>query len=322
MNFENRRQLLVRSVCAASFSLLPRLITADNGAPSAPNPTGSSSDSLKLNYLLGTCLFGYASMENILRVLPDSGAKAIDLWPMIHGNQREQVDTMGIDRFIELLKTHNTTVECISQYKLGPFQLDQELIFANRLNCKLIVTSAGGQKDLKGKELKEAIKHFRHKVQPTLALAEKNGVTLAIETHSHSLIHSPDSIRWLADLCENTPLKIALAPYHLEQDAELLAGIIRDIDKQLCLFYAWQHGNGSSHAQPKEQELLQLPGKGPLDFAPIMKALHVIRFQGWTEIFMHSFPRGMPMLPTPEEVASEISDAKKYLERVAVEIPR
>ena len=65
---------------------------------------------------------------------------------------------------------------------------------------------------------------------------------------------------------------------------------------------------------PKEQELLQMPGRGDLDFAPLIKALSDINYHGWTEIFMHPVPRGVPILETTKEVTAEINSARDYLE--------
>ena len=71
---------------------------------------------------------------------------------------------------------------------------------------------------------------------------------------------------------------------------------------------------------PKEEELLQMPGRGPLDFKPILAALARISYQGWTEIFMHPVPRGIPILPTTAEVTEEINRARSYLESCLSEI--
>jgi len=79
------------------------------------------------------------------------------------------------------------------------------------------------------------------------------------------------------------------------------------------MFYAWQHGNGCMTRLPKQEELLQLPGRGPLDFTPLLKALREIQYQGWTEIFMHPVPRGIPILETAEEVTNEINRSREYL---------
>ena len=65
---------------------------------------------------------------------------------------------------------------------------------------------------------------------------------------------------------------------------------------------------------PKEQELLQMPGRGDLDFRLIVKALKQVNYDGFTEIFMHPVPRGIPILPTATEVTAEINRSRGYLE--------
>ena len=70
---------------------------------------------------------------------------------------------------------------------------------------------------------------------------------------------------------------------------------------------------------PKEQELLQMPGRGDLDFAPLIDALKSINYSGWAEIFMHPVPRGVPILETTDEVTAEINRARAYIDRLAKE---
>jgi sugar phosphate isomerase/epimerase len=57
-----------------------------------------------------------------------------------------------------------------------------------------------------------------------------------------------------------------------------------------------------------------MPGRGDLDFKPIMKALEEIQYQGWTEIFMHPYPRGFPILDTAAKVTKEINRSREYIE--------
>jgi hypothetical protein len=59
---------------------------------------------------------------------------------------------------------------------------------------------------------------------------------------------------------------------------------------------AWQHRNGCMKPMPKEEELLQMPGHGPRNFAPLLAALGGINFQSWADIFMHRTPRGIPIV--------------------------
>jgi sugar phosphate isomerase/epimerase len=67
-------------------------------------------------------------------------------------------------------------------------------------------------------------------------------------------------------------------------------------------------------AQAKEKELLQMPGRGELNFAPLVQAFRDIEYSGWTEIFMHPFPRGIPILETTTAVTAEINRSRQYLE--------
>jgi hypothetical protein len=106
---------------------------------------------------------------------------------------------------------------------------------------------------------------------------------------------------------------IALAPYHLPQDPEIIAKLIRDLDQRLSVFYAWQHGMGSHQKQPRDQELKQLPGHGTLEFRPILKALKEIKFNGWTSIFMHAFPRGLAIHESTDKATIELNKSREYL---------
>jgi sugar phosphate isomerase/epimerase len=258
-------------------------------------------------------MYGCADVAEILPEVKKIGAGAIDIWPQRHGNQREQLDELGEEKFARLLKEHGVALGCITQYKLGPFALQDEMRLAARLGCKTIVTGAKGPRGLRGAELKAGVRGFLEKMKPHLAVAEETGVTVAIENHGNNLIESPDSLKWLAELRPSKNLAIALAPYHLPQDEELLSRLIRELGGCVAVFYAWQHGMGCMTKLPKEQELLQMPGRGELDFTPLLAALRDIDYRGWTEIFMHPVPRGIPILPTTREVTDEINRSRRYL---------
>jgi sugar phosphate isomerase/epimerase len=94
-----------------------------------------------------------------------------------------------------------------------------------------------------------------------------------------------------------------------------MARLIRDLESRLAIFYAWQHGTGSTRQQPREKEHLQLPGQGSLDFRPIARALADTQFQGFVEIFMHPFPRGLSIMPKAAEVADVIARARDYFDQ-------
>ena len=122
------------------------------------------------------------------------------------------------------------------------------------------------------------------------------------------------AVRWFGEMAESDHLGIALAPHHLPQDAKRIGDIAADLGPRVKFFYAQQHGKGSSKKLPKAQEMLQMPGRGPLDFTPILAALKKINYRGLTEIFMHPVPRGIPILDSTQAITAEINRSRRYLE--------
>jgi len=269
----------------------------------------------KLKYITASSMYGRMELDVILAEIRKTGAEYIDIWPERHANQREQIEQMGSDKFAALLDKHKVKLGIVTRYDLGPFALQEEMRFSKRLDASMIVCGARGPRGLQGPELKAAVVDFIEKMKPHLEAAEQHGIVIGIENHANSLIESPDSMRWLAELAPSEHIGVALAPYHLPQDPMLISGLIKDLGPRMVHFYAWQHGMGCHKKLPKEQELLQLPGRGKLDFAPIVSALKALKYKGWTEIFMHPVPRGIPILPTAEQVTEQINESREYLEK-------
>ncbi|MFO1064836.1 MAG: sugar phosphate isomerase/epimerase family protein [Pirellulales bacterium] len=303
----SRRSLLGSSLSTAAILSTSHFVGSVHAAPSKWQP----------KYIVGSSMYGSIYVGDVLAEVSKCGAEAIDIWPRPHGNQREQLTDMGEAVFRSLLDRHRVRLGCITQYKLGPFKLQEEMQLAKRFGCTTMVTGGEGPIGLTGSELKNAVRDFVEKMKPHLAVAEETGVNIAIENHAKNLIDSADSLRYLAELRPSKHLAIALAPYHLPQDAEQLAGLIRELGPAIEMFYAWEHGVGCMVKQPKDQELLQMPGRGSLDFAPLTAALADIKYQGWIEIFMHPFPRGISILETAGEVTAEINRAREYLGSLA-----
>ena len=300
----SRRRFCAIASASMTAGLLPR------------TSRGAEATDFRLRYIVGSSMYGYTPLHEILPDVRKTGAAAIDIWPKTHGNQREQLDELGEERFSALIKKHDVSLGCITQYKLGPFGLQNEMRLAQRLGCQTMVTGGRGPKGLKGSELKSAVAKFLEQLKPHLAIAEETGVTIAIENHANSLIDSEDSLKWLAELRPSKQLAIALAPYHLPQDKGALSNLILALGNSIAMFYAWQHGMGCTVKLPKEQELLQMPGRGKLDFAPLLSALREINYAGWTEIFMHPVPRGIPILESTAAVTAEINRSRTYLEEI------
>ena len=294
----------------------------------ATAPALAARPKFRLNYILSSSMYGTLPLKDILPEVAKTGADTIDIWPRVHGNQREQIEEMGHDAFSKMLRSHKTAkgtlrMGCITRYDLGPFGLQKEMAFAKKFGAKVMVCGGRGKRGLKGTELKAEVKKFTELLKPHLAAAEAAGVTIAIENHSSNLINTPDSLKWLAELAPSKHLGIALAPYHLENlggDAAGHAALIKVLGNRIAMFYAWQHGMGCSKKLPKEQELLQMPGRGKLDFTPIVGALKAISYKGLTSIFMHPVPRGIPILPSATECTTEINRARAYLDKCLMSV--
>jgi len=284
----------------------------------ATAPALAAHPKFRLNYILSSSMYGTLPLKTILPEVHTTGADTIDIWPRVHGDQREQMEEMGHEKFATLLKQHRTYLGCITRYDLGPFGLQKEMKVAQNFGTKVLVCGGRGRKGLKGAELKAEVKKFAELLKPHAAAAEKANVTIAIENHGNNLMDSSDSMKWLVELAPSKHLGIALAPYHLESlgvDADGHAKLIKALGNRIALFYAWQHGMGCSKKLPKEQELLQMPGRGKLDFVPIVRALKQINYSGYTSIFMHPVPRGIPILENATACTAEINRARAYLGR-------
>ena len=281
----------------------------------AAAPASAAEGAWKLNYMLASSMYGNLPLAEILPEVKKTGATGIELWPKKHGTQREELDVIGVEKFAVMLKEHGISFGGTTRYDRGPFKLTEEIKLVKQLGGTFIVTGGAGDYKVTPEQLKKNVKGFVEKLKPHAALAAENGVTIGIENHVNNLIDTPDSLRWLADDIRSIPgLGIALAPYHLPQDTALLADLIKHADQKLTLFYAWEHGMGCSKPMPKEEEIQQLPGRGKLDWKPLLIALKEIKFTGPTEIFMHPTPRGFPILPTAAETTAEIVRARDHLD--------
>ena len=292
-----KRRTFIATTCSA---LAGRLLSAE--------------PAFKLNYIVGSAMYGDLPLATVIEETPKTGAQFLDVWPKKHGTQREQMDEMGHEKVMELLAKHGVKLACSTRYDLGPFKLDDEMPVVKKFGGSVIVTGGSGPVGLTGDALKNAVRDFVEKMKPHAAKAGEHGITLAIENHVNNLIDAPDSLRWLVEFAKDMPLGVELAPYHLPQDTAQLATLIKDLGNKIKVFCAWEHGMGCMKPMPKDEEIQQMPGRGKLDFTPLLKALKEINYTGFTEIFMHPTPRGIPILPTAAEVTAEIVRARAYLD--------
>src|SRR5262245_57139948 len=53
-------------------------------------------------YVVASCMYGEAPLAEILPEIAKTTAQYVDLWPRPHGNQREQLDELGVGKFNEM----------------------------------------------------------------------------------------------------------------------------------------------------------------------------------------------------------------------------
>ncbi|MHC4633304.1 MAG: hypothetical protein ACYS9C_18825, partial [Planctomycetota bacterium] len=114
--------------------------------------------------------------------------------------------------------------------------------------------------------------------------------------HGRALLCSLDSLKAFVDINTSPRLGIALAPYHIQTLQASVPQAIRICDRQLFFFYAWQHHPGQE----------QLPGIGPTDMTPWIRALAGIRYRGYVNPFMHGHPE-------PDVMTACLAKSRDYL---------
>jgi len=310
MNPLSRRTFLGLSTGAAA------LVAARGTAPLHAATAGSPA--IRLRYVLSTSLYGTMPIADIVPQVHPTGSEALDIWAGRWGNQREQIEELGHDKFVAMLQRHRAKVGTYTCMDPGFLRSEPHMRAMKSLGGDMIVAGFGGggpgAKDLRGAELRRAISAQVERLKPAFDKAGEIGVKLAIENHLNGVLEPPESLNMLMDAIPEKHIGVAFAPFHLPQDPVLLGKLVGDLGDRLLYFYAWQYGDGSGNIPPPQQKK-QLPGVGPLDFKPMLAALKRHRFNGWTSIFMHPTPRGSPLHPTAEATTAEINRARAFLEQ-------
>lgn len=299
-------------LAAASLGTKAIPVIAEDSPPQAP-------DDFQLNYIVASCMYGKLPLADILTEIPKTGASHIEIWAEPHGSQREQIDELGEERVLELLAANDVQLGAFTCFKYGIFNMQAEMDLVQRLGGDMVICNSQGPRDLEGEALREAVTAFAQELRPHVEYAESVGITIGLENHSGGLISSPASIHRLFDLIPSLALGLAMAPSHLPQDEALIAGLMRDLGPRLVSLQAWEFGHGFIGDIPKDEQYLQLPHRGPLDWKPMMSALREIEFSGRVEVFMHPTPRGIPIHETTAEVTSEIAAGHAYLQECLAE---
>ncbi len=298
-----RRQFLGTAVAAALASCPWASAVARPPAEKPAWPMKLSTSSL---------LYRSLPLEEACRRIAALGFEAIDVWSHFEwaGPLCEHLETaldrLGPEKFAALLAHDKLRLFSASVYSV-PVQTFVEKL--GKLGGCVIVRGStqlaaapGGE--VSTSELKQQMKQFLESLRPEIELAAQHHCTLAIENHSGaSLLNKLDSIKIFTDLNKSQHLGIALAPYHIQLNHESVEENIRAAGSQLKFFYAWQHGEGTD----------QLPGIGPTDMRPWLRALAEVNYQGFVNPFMH-------FEPEPEAMDKALGKSRAYLLKIYQEV--
>jgi len=232
-------------------------------------------------------------IERACEKIADLGFEAVDIWSAHQGcpHLDDVAKRLGPEGLKELLAKNRLKLFAFSVYK-GGYERYAKLL--GKAGGGVAVRGSSGP--CKPEELTARMREFLDGLKPLAELAEKQNSYLAIENHGNALLCSQDSFKAFVDINKSPRLGIALAPYHVQTQKASVTEAIHICGKQLFFFYAWQHYPGNE----------QLPGIGPTDMTPWMRALAEIRYRGYVNPFMHGHPEA-------DVMAANLAKSRDYL---------
>jgi sugar phosphate isomerase/epimerase len=221
------------------------------------------------------------------------GFEAIDIWSAHEGcpHLDDVANRLGAEGLKKLLAKYKLKLFAFSVYS-GGYERYAELL--GKAGGGVAVRGSGPA--CRPEELTARMRQFIEQLKPLAELAEKHNSYLAIENHGNALLCSLDSFKAFVDINKSPMLGIALAPYHIQSLKASVPEAIRICGRQLLFFYAWQHYLDSE----------QLPGVGPTDMTPWIRALADVRYGGYVNPFMHGHPE-------TDVMSANLAKARDYL---------
>ena len=240
----------------------------------------------KMKLATSSVMFDKLPIEQVCERVARLGLQAVDIWaPFTWGGAQckhlaDVKKRLGGKGLRELLAKHKLELAAFTIYghKLSQYS---ELI--RDYGGGVVVRGAGEGRAKEPKDLAPKMRAFFEKLKPEIELAEKCNARLAIENHGGGLLSTPDSFKAFVELNPNKKrVGVAIAPYHLQvYKKKTPVGDVIKIAGEQCLFlYAWQRG----------KSFAQMPGVGPADFTPWLRALAEIKYPHYSSIFMHGHP--------------------------------
>ena len=282
----SRRRFLAGTACGMAAAATPNLLGRAAAAENKPWQMKLSTSSIQFSKL---------PIEKACERIAELGFEGIDIWSAHAGcpHLDDVAKRLGPDGLKKLLAKHKLKLYAFSVYR-GGYRRYAELL--GKSGGGVAVRGSSGR--VKPSELTARMKAFIESLKGDLELAEKHDSYLAIENHGGAMLNSLDSFKAFVDANNNKRLGIALAPYHLQGIKASVPEAIKIAGKQLFFFYAWQRAKGTG----------QLPGIGPTDCTPWIKALAEAGYAWYVNPFMHHEP-------APDAMAAALEKSRDYLKK-------
>ena len=296
----NRREFLRRGGVALGTAALAAaspwaVLRSPADEPAAAQATPKNCWPMRLS--TSTVMFSSLPVEKACERIAALGFEAVDFWHSGFGcpHLQEIEKRLGAAGLRDLLAKHRLKLYAFTCYNVGGVTYPKYADLLGKAGGGVAVREARYGRVT---NLNAEMKAFLEQLKPEIELAGKNNTYLAIENHAASLLGSRDSFKALVDLNRSDRLGIALAPYHLQAAGISVEEVIAIAGKQLLFFYAWQNADG----------LKQLPGIGPTDMTPWIRALGAAGYTRYVNPFMHGH-RGA------DEMTEALKTARGYLTR-------
>jgi sugar phosphate isomerase/epimerase len=280
----SRREFLGRATSTVAAGALAGGCLAAQGAEQA---------GVRWQMRLSASSIAFASLpiEKACARIASLGFEAIDVWAGLGCPHLDDVlNRLGADGLMQLLAKHKLKLYSFSY----PASYARYAELLGKCGGGVAVRGSAGPCD--PKDVTARMKTFIEQLKPEVELAEKYNSYLAIENHGHALLDSIDSFKAFVDLNKNPRLGIALAPYHIQALKASVEEAIQAAGPALLYFYAWQLAPGVG----------QLPGLGPTDFTPWLRALAKVNYRWYVNPFLHGEP-------PPDETSKALAKSVAYL---------
>ena len=282
----NRRSV-IKNIVAGSIALpVTKLFAGEMNISNKNEPLKLKGN---INHSVSRWTFDYLSLDDLCKAVKEIGFSAIDLvnpkdWPTLqkHGIYSSMCYTAGKNDLYNGLNDTANHDELIKEY------LETIPIMA-KAGYKNLICFTGARR---GMDDETGMKNCKTALEKILPVAEKNGVTMAMELLNSKIDHKDymcDHVEWGAELCKRVAsdnFKLLFDIYHMQiQEGDIIRNIT-DYHQYIAHFHTG--GIPGRHEINNTQELY---------YPAVMKAIVATGYKGYVaQEFVPTYPNKLDSL--------------------------